>query len=248
MVKTYPGTETIEEEIRATRRNIDDKVERIQQRLSPGDIVDSVVDFARTNGGAVAGGVGRTLRDHPLPIAMIGAGVLWLALSSRAQSHAEEGSDDFYAHDGDTTGKTLRERAADLRESAREGAAEVRERAGRVGHKARVQAVRATRSGGHFVKEHPVLVGAAGIALGAAIAAALPRTAREDDAFGERAERAKQAAKRAAVKEGRKVQEAARSAVEKARKAATAGEMKRDDVPETEAAGVSKSSTPGATG
>lgn len=216
MVKTNPGTDTIEENIRATRQDIDDKVERIRERLSPGDLVDSVVHFARSNGGAIAGGVGRTLRDHPIPVAMIGAGVVWLALSSYYQS----GDEDYEDEDAETTAHKLRERAAAVGKSARAGAAEVRDKAGRVGHRARVQAARATRSGGDFVREHPLLVGAAGIAAGVAIAAALPRTKSEDNVFGERAERVKKAAKSTAKKEGRAVREAAKSAVERAREVA----------------------------
>jgi ElaB/YqjD/DUF883 family membrane-anchored ribosome-binding protein len=251
MVKTYPGTETIEDDIRATRRSIDDKVERIQQRLSPSDLVDSVIDFARTNGGAIAGSVGRGVRENPVPVALIGAGVVWLALASRAR-HEHDADAEDWSSSGESTGERLRHRAAAVREGVRERASEARERAGEIGHKARVQATRARRSSGRFVKDHPILVGAAGIALGAAIAASLPRTSREDDTFGERADRAKRAAKRAAVKEGRKVQEAAKSAVEKAREAAErkapdAGDLKRDAESAVKAAGGAKS-TPGATG
>lgn len=223
MVKTSPGTDGIESEMRATRHDIDDKVERLQQRVSPGEIFDSVMEFARTNGGAVASSVGRTVRDHPLPLAMIGAGVVWLALSGR-------GSDDYgddYAtarsgHEGEGMGQRLRHQAADIGE-----------RAGEMTHRVRDQATRAGRSGGRYVKEHPVLIGAAGLALGAALAAVLPRTSRENSAFGERAERAREAARDAAARQGRKVQEAAKSAVEKAREAAerkapTTGELKRE--------------------
>ncbi len=210
MVKTTPGTESIENDIQSTRRSIGDKIERIQERLSPGDMVDSVVDFARTNGGAVAGGIGRTLRDNPVPAAMIGAGILWLALSSR--SRRDDDHDDETAAEPATAAK-FRERAAAVRD-------DVRERAGKVSRQARRQAVRAKDGTGRFAHEHPVLVGAAGIALGAALAASLPRSGREARAFGERAGRVKTAAKDAALKEGRKVQEAAKAAVKKAKEGA----------------------------
>lgn len=268
MVKTTPGTEAIEDEIRATRRSIDDKVERIQSRLSPGDMVDSVVDFARTNGGAIAGGIGRGVREHPLPVAMIGAGVIWLALSSRASRHAEDDYAEVVADDdGESTAEKLRHKASDLGHKAADQAADLRDevrgrarrashKAGTVGRQARDQAVRAGRTGGQFVKDHPLLVGAAGIAVGAAIAASLPRSDREDRAFGERAGRARATAKEAALKEGRKVQEAAKAAVAKARdtaerKAPTADDLKRDAERSVEAAREPQSGsmkTPGAAG
>jgi len=229
MVKTSPGTDTIEDDIHATRDSIGDKMERLQERLSPGDMIDNMIDFARSNGGAIVSGVGNTVREHPLPIAMIGAGIVWLAVASRNQ-------DDDFERYGDyrdsTTGK-LRRRAAAVGEGLRERASDLGERAGELGGKAREEAMRYGRSGGQFVKAHPILVGAVGVALGAALAAALPRTRQEDSVFGERAERAREAAKEAALREGRKVQEAAKAAVEKARetaerKAPTAEDLKRD--------------------
>lgn len=239
MVKTTPGTENIENDIHATRRSIGDKIERIQERLSPGDVVDNVVDFARTNGGAVAGGIGRTLRDNPVPAAMIGAGILWLALSSRGRGDDEY--DDDTAAEPATAAK-FRERAAAVRD-------DVRERADKVSRQARRQAARAKDGTGRFVHEHPVLVGAAGIALGAALAASLPRSRREARAFGERADRVKTAAKDAALKEGRKVQEAAKAAVKKAKDGAAAeapdGEAVRRDADAVAKAATGRSGSAG---
>jgi hypothetical protein len=235
MIKTTPGTDTIEEDVRTTRHDMEDRMERLGHH-SAGDVVDSVLEFARSNGGAIASGIGRTVRDYPMPLAMIGAGIAWIALSSRSDrdDYEDEMGYEYYgsrSREG-MTGK-LRQRAAEAGEGLRERAADLGERAGELSHKAREQARRAGRGGGRFVRDHPVLIGAAGIAVGAALAAALPRTSREDSVFGERAERARQAAKEAALREGRKVQEAAKAAVEKAREAAeqkgpSAGDFKRD--------------------
>lgn len=252
MIKTTPGTETIEDDMQSTRDNIDDKMERIQQRLSPGDLIDSVIGFARENGGAMAGSIGRTVREHPLPLALIGAGIVWLAVSSRRDHEDEYGYDYEERLEGESHEsfrERMRQRAAAARDSLRERASGLGERAGEFTHRARHQARRAGQSSGRFVKEHPVLVGAAGVALGAAIAASLPRTWREDSVFGERAERARQAARDAAMREGRKVQEAAKSAVEKAREAAerkapTADDLKRD-VDRTAKAATGGTSGPG---
>lgn len=240
MVKTTPGTESIENDIHNTRRSIDDKIERIQQRLSPGEMVDNVVDFARTNGGAIAGGIGRTVRDNPVPAAMIGAGILWLALSTRVRRRADdyEDYDDDIVGEGSTRAR-FRERAAAVRD-------DVRERAGKVSRQARRQAERAKQGTGRFVHEHPILVGAAGIALGAAVAASLPRSDRENRTFGERSDQVRQAAKDAALKEGRKVQEAAKAAVKKAKDTATAKapdaeSLQRDADEVAKAAGAGRS-------
>lgn len=257
MARSTPGTDTIEDDIRATRRSIDDKVERIQRRLSPGEMVDTVVDFARTNGGAIAGTIGRGVRDNPVPVAMITAGVIWLALSSRGGDYEESAAD--VVNDGPSTGEKLRQRADDLRHKAAGMGDDMRERARRVGRQAgtmsrqtRDQALRAGRSGGRFVKDHPILVGAAGVALGAALAAALPRTAREDRTFGERADATRETARRAAAQEGRKVQEAAKEAVAKAREAAErrapTGEDLKRDAEQTAKAATEPKNAPGSAG
>ena len=157
--------------------------------------------------------------------------------SSRAKHRAGDDTAEVIGEGGESTTDKLRHKAGDLRDNLRDGvrsgSQQVRRQAAEVGQKTRDQAARAGRSGGRFVKEHPILVGAAGIALGAAVAASLPRSGREDRAFGERADSVKTAAKDAAVKEGRKVQEAAKAAVAKARetaeaKAPSAGDLKRD--------------------
>src|SRR3546814_7485555 len=83
MTKTSPGP--IEDDLRSTRRNVEDDME------DSGDIVNSVMDFARSN----AGGVGRMVREHPLPVAMIGAGLVWLALASRSDYDEETAEDEF---------------------------------------------------------------------------------------------------------------------------------------------------------
>ena len=232
---TDKSTDDIEAGIRTTRKNIGDNLDRIQRKLSPGDMVDNAIDFARTNGGAVAGSVGRTLRDNPVPVAMIGAGILWLALSSRSSDDGIEDSDSetMAERAGAAAGK-VRGKATEVGEEVRHVGEEVRHKASKIGRQARSQAVRAKDSGGRFVKDHPLLVGAAGLALGAAVAAALPRTRREDRTFGERSDQLKHAAKETAMEEGRKVQSAAKAAIDKAKqeaekqshKAAPAGEKK----------------------
>lgn len=231
MPDTEPGTaksnssDDIEADIRSTRRNIDDNLERIQRKLSPGDFVDDVIDFARTNGGAVAGSVGRTVRDNPVPVAMIGAGVLWLALSSRNRSgDVEESQGDSLPKRATAAGAA----AGKVRGKAGEVGEEVRHKAGELSREARDQAVRAKETSGEFVREHPLLVAAAGLALGAAVATALPRSKREDRTFGERSDKAKHAAKEAAMEEGRKVQAAAKSAIRKAKQEAEKQGRKAD--------------------
>lgn len=228
-------TDTIEEDIRETREGIDRKVQQIQDRLSPGDVVDGVVDFVRDNGGSLAGSLGRGIRDNPMPATLIGAGVLWLTLSSLSRR------EDLRIH-GEEARERVQRKAADLKHGAGQQVAAAAGRTEQAGRAFAGQARQAKRAGGRFVQDHPVMVGAAGLLLGAALAASLPRWRREDDVYGAQSDRVKDTARHRAEKEGRKLQTAAKDAVEKARQAA------EDKITEGSGAKPSQASQPGKSG
>src|SRR3546814_13838252 len=69
------------------RRSVGEKAEHLRERMSSSDLMESILEFARSNGGAIASGVGRTVREHPVPIVMIGAGIAWRAITSRRRAH-----------------------------------------------------------------------------------------------------------------------------------------------------------------
>src|SRR3546814_11851741 len=75
MVKRTPGMDTMEEEVGSMRRSVGEKAEHLRERMSSSDLMESSLEFARSNGGAIASGVGRTVREHPVPTARIGAGL-----------------------------------------------------------------------------------------------------------------------------------------------------------------------------
>src|SRR3546814_16019973 len=67
----------------------------------------------------------------------------------------------------------LKQRASAAGESLRERASDLGERAGELGHEARRRARHYGRSGGRYVKDHPILFGAPGITLAPAVSPAL---------------------------------------------------------------------------
>ncbi len=81
-------------------------------------------------------------------------------------------------------------------EDARERIVAARERA----YAARLRAERLAKKSSHeivrAVEDHPLVAGAVALALGAALAGALPRTRTEDDAFGKQSDRLMKDAKR----------------------------------------------------
>jgi hypothetical protein len=72
-----------EREIDRTRAGIDLTLSELRLRLSRGAFMDRIVDSTRAEGAALAAGVGRTLRDNPVPAVVLAAGLAWLLVASR---------------------------------------------------------------------------------------------------------------------------------------------------------------------
>ena len=83
---TDPGNRSaadIEADVEQTRVQVAETIVALRESMSPGQIMDQVVDYARTSGGAeFTRNLGAQLRDNPLPVLLIGAGIGWLLLSS----------------------------------------------------------------------------------------------------------------------------------------------------------------------
>jgi hypothetical protein len=76
-------TNRIERDLEHTRSRLDATIDALQQKLSPGQMVDETLTWFKEGGGAEFGrNLGRTLRDHPMPVALIGVGLAWLIASS----------------------------------------------------------------------------------------------------------------------------------------------------------------------
>lgn len=94
-------TAEIESDIGKTRHHMDDVLEELSERLAPRQLVNDVLDFvegaaqspemqtARKTTRDTTRRIGALMRDHPLPFSLIGAGIAWIALSSRS-GHSEE--------------------------------------------------------------------------------------------------------------------------------------------------------------
>jgi ElaB/YqjD/DUF883 family membrane-anchored ribosome-binding protein len=105
-----------------------------------------------------------------------------------------------------------RQRAAGATRAARQRASQLRGTAEQ----------RARRAGGEFsrlLQEQPLLVGAVGVAIGAALAALIPLTQQEERLLGEQGDRLVSQAKQKAGEQVQKVRETAKQAAEGARRA-----------------------------
>jgi|RhiMetdeSRZDD1v2_1073273.scaffolds.fasta_scaffold83944_4 uncharacterized protein DUF3618 len=77
-------SEQLEREAEQTRAEIASMLEELRSRMTPGQIVDQILDFARdSTGGQFFNNLRRQVTDNPVPVALVGAGIAWFMLSGR---------------------------------------------------------------------------------------------------------------------------------------------------------------------
>jgi len=71
--------EEIESDIQRTRADFSSTIEAIQHKLSPGEMMGNAKEYAlSTTPGAFSVNLINTIRDNPIPVALISIGVAWL--------------------------------------------------------------------------------------------------------------------------------------------------------------------------
>lgn len=77
----------IEADIDYTRARMDADLAALEDRLSPGHLIDEALRQIRSGGAAeYFRNLGETAKRNPMPLALVSTGLAWLALSSRAGS------------------------------------------------------------------------------------------------------------------------------------------------------------------
>lgn len=96
-------TDRIEADLNQTRSRLSDTLDALGNKLSPHQIANEVADMAKTQAKKIADGVkhGVTdqVRDNPLPLLLIGAGVAWLVYNNNSKSHQSAMSADDWSSD-----------------------------------------------------------------------------------------------------------------------------------------------------
>lgn len=69
----------LEREIGAQRDRVENTINEIQNKLSPGQLVDELLAYAKNSGGGdFVANLGRSVSSNPLPVALMGISLLWL--------------------------------------------------------------------------------------------------------------------------------------------------------------------------
>lgn len=193
----------LERDAEIARARLADTAESIRNKMSPGQLIDEFTGLFTGGDGAVAlHNLKAQIRDNPLPLTLVGAGLAWLILGEgaasidrrenqdqrRASQPLEPGSSEV--SEG-SIGEALSETAASMTSLA-SGAADAalgitRAASATATHYtsgAAGVAGRATRSAQDLFRTEPLVLAALGLAAGTAIGVMLPHTAVEDEQMG----------------------------------------------------------------
>ncbi|MGQ4273356.1 DUF3618 domain-containing protein [Terrihabitans sp. B22-R8] len=95
----------IEREVESTRAGLETTLGELRERVQPRAVVDEIWEFASgSGGGEFARNLGRSVKDNPIPVALIGAGIAWLisgkgtpSLGRSSYSSVDYDEDDYYS-------------------------------------------------------------------------------------------------------------------------------------------------------
>lgn len=200
-MESHKDPQTLEREIDLKRAEIGGTVAALERKLSPGELFERALGFARGNGREFFDNLATSVKANPVPMVLTSVGLLWMMASQHSGSTLASGYDAEAS-----TSHGLRDKAGELRARASGKLGSARERVGSSAHHAseslhhagdalRQRAGDVRQGFDDMMREQPLAIGAMGIALGALVGAMLPPTRREDELLGSASERARTKAK-----------------------------------------------------
>jgi ElaB/YqjD/DUF883 family membrane-anchored ribosome-binding protein len=68
----------LQREIEMQRNRVEDTIDQIQEKLSPGQLVDELLAYTKGGGGEFVASLQRNVTANPLPVALLGVSLAWL--------------------------------------------------------------------------------------------------------------------------------------------------------------------------
>ena len=79
----------LEREAEETLWQLSGTLEELRERMTPGRVVDQLIDYTRDSAATdFLRNLGREVRQNPMPLVLVGVGILWLLLASNRTSRA----------------------------------------------------------------------------------------------------------------------------------------------------------------
>lgn len=88
----------LQREIELQRSHLEDTIDQIQQKLSPGQLVDEMLAYTKGGGGEFLSSLQRNVTANPLPVALLGVSLAWLmAKPAGANTKSSVSASDSYS-------------------------------------------------------------------------------------------------------------------------------------------------------
>lgn len=186
----------LEREIDQKRAEIGDIVHALENKLSPGELIDTALGYVKGGGGEFFSNLCNTAKANPVPTVLTSIGLIWLMAGQNRQPPAYTSTGPSLTDKLSSKASGLKQQGNDLRDKTSQmghdmsaSLAEARHRVSdtsrQTADKLRQQSERARGGFNHLLNEQPLALGAIGIALGALLAASVPPTRREDELLGQ---------------------------------------------------------------
>jgi len=192
---------TLEREIDQQRAEIGNIVHALESKLSPGQMIDTALGYAKGGGGEFLHNLTDTVKANPVPTLLTSIGLVWLMAGqnrrpdySASMSTGPSMTDKLAAKAAGIKqqGTGIKDKAAQMSHDASSSLDNARHRVSDSSrHAAESLRHTADRARGGFTQllnEQPLALGAMGIALGALLAASVPPTRREDELMGQQSD------------------------------------------------------------
>lgn len=198
----------LEREIDQQRAEIGNIVHALENKLSPGELIDTALGYMKGGSGEFFSNLSNTVKANPVPTVLTSIGLLWMMAGQNRQPHS---SVTTASYGNGSTGPSMGEKLSAKTAGLKEQGAGIKDKASQMSHsvseslgnararasdskrhaseRLRGGADRARGGFNHLLQEQPLALGAIGIALGALLAASVPPTRREDEALGEMSDR-----------------------------------------------------------
>lgn len=81
----------LQREIEMQRTRVESTIDQIQEKLSPGQLVDELLAYTKGGGSEFVASLQRNVTANPLPVALLGVSLAWLMAKPAAAATAEKG-------------------------------------------------------------------------------------------------------------------------------------------------------------
>lgn len=205
----------LERDAEIARAKLTSTADSIRSKMTPGQLFDEFTGmFAGGDLSSMMNNLRTQVRDNPLPLTMVGAGLAWLMLgkgtsaeglssSTRTDDAGDGGVTDFSGYNQSQSGGSgvgeassrLGDKLSDAADSMASAVAGVTDTAASAASSAKSTltgtagllgsgAAQASRSAQDLLESEPLAVAAVGLVLGTVIGAMLPHTQTEDEQVG----------------------------------------------------------------